>query len=166
MRLSNSYIRISYLFLLVFLVGVFSTCKKYEEGPCISFKTKKSRLTGNWEPVVFLANEIDSLLFLKADTCYGFYSFLDNNDVNQKSQIIINDPFIICHEYGAWSFINQKEILRINFKDAARISILGPYGAKEDIDWKIERLTNEDLWLKVEYHGINYEVKFKKTKEL
>jgi len=36
------------IFLFLTFAFVFGSCKKYDEGPKISFRTKKSRVVGNW----------------------------------------------------------------------------------------------------------------------
>ena len=65
-----------YILLFLFLSFCFVACKKYEDGTCISLRTKKARVTGVWEPEVFLVNGVDSVNELKADTCYGTYNIL------------------------------------------------------------------------------------------
>jgi hypothetical protein len=47
------------LFTCVFFVSFFA-CKKYEEGPHLSFRTARHRLVNNWEVSQLLVNNNDS----------------------------------------------------------------------------------------------------------
>lgn len=64
--------------LLLLLIITFSGCKKYEEGPTISFRSKKSRIVGNWNVEVYANN------FNLRGTSY-------------------NDQYFICH--SGFSFL-------------------------------------------------------------
>lgn len=102
----------------------FSSCKKYEDGPTLSLRTKKSRITGEWEVVRIgtqsfpyggysLEMEFDKDGDLEFKYSYGSYSYSYN---------------------GEWEFSGDKEELEITIDNqVTKLEIL--------------RLTNKELWL-------------------
>ncbi|MDD4149455.1 MAG: hypothetical protein PHE33_05450 [Bacteroidales bacterium] len=49
-----------FILILVMFGLTFSSCKKYEDGPAISFKSKNARLTGEWKLVAYSNEETSS----------------------------------------------------------------------------------------------------------
>lgn len=116
----------STLFLAATIITVlnFSSCSKYEEGPKFSLRTKKARLTGEWE-VVRIGNETYpqngyslEMTFekdgdFKYSYTYGSYSYSTNGD---------------------WEFASDKEELDITVENQVET-------------FEILRLKNDELWL-------------------
>ena len=153
-----------YTLLFLFLSFCFADCKKYEDGPCISLRTKTARLTGIWEPEMFLVNGIDSIDKLKADTCYAPYIFnkkAENGDDRLVMTSSIYRPG--CWKSGIWLFKEHKKKLLTEFRGTSgKNTIIGPYGLDNvELEWDILRLTNAELWLKINYLGVEYECHFK-----
>lgn len=46
---------------MVIVALTFSECKKYDEGPGISFRSKQHRVQGEWDITSFTINDIDAL---------------------------------------------------------------------------------------------------------
>ena len=59
--------------MIIFIAPLYQSCKKYDEGPAISLRSKKNRLTGEWEVTKYLKNQEDYLT-KKIDPCYYYYS--------------------------------------------------------------------------------------------
>jgi len=85
------------------------SCKKYEEGPGISLKSKKGRITGVWKSTKDV--DIDGKVYLT-----------DANDkatmeIKKDGTLIINsnDPTFPFSFSGTWAFANKKEFIEIKF---------------------------------------------------
>lgn len=110
----------------------FNSCKKYEDGPGFSLRSKKWRLTGGeWEVV-------------KATTSNG-QSYLGDYDV--EVEFDKDGDFTMSFKYsyygqsysyeGEWEFSSDKEEIEIDiFEDQTQ--------------WEIKRLTNKELWFEDE----------------
>jgi hypothetical protein len=124
-----------YFVLPVMVISIFcSSCRKYEEGPDISLKSKKNRLFGYWHMVKWTKNEVEQTSQLQFQHKFGFakdgtyyYSFYD-----PLSAYTINFT-------GTWEFREQKKQLMLGLKD--------PINGMEYQVWDIIRLTSKDLWL-------------------
>ena len=106
-----------------------ASCKKYDEGPLISLKTKKGRLTGKW--------------ILVGGDVY-------NPGLNQTFEFTKNGYFISedcsgwwgCYlRYGEWEWVNQKEKIEITWKSV---------NIGNKTEYKILRLKNKELVLEDE----------------
>ena len=72
------------LLFIVFGLITFSSCSKYEEGPGISLRTKKSRVVGEWQVTTFKINGADYLNQTYSDVfnCSSGSSFTYTNTGN------------------------------------------------------------------------------------
>lgn len=112
---------------LITALSLFS-CKKYEEGPELSLRSKTNRLSGNWEVV-----KIDGYR-LSSDGSLVLIDFEQNGDFSMLSSF--NDGFgnfSNFREVGEWEWENRKEEVEIQ-------------GSTFREDWEIIRLTNRELW--------------------
>ena len=104
------------------MVGTYS-CKKYEEGPAISLRTKTKRLTGEWKLDKATQDGIDIINSLpKLEQTFekdGAYSMLNNAT-----------PFP-----GTWEFDDKKENILLKLDGSSDIEKV-----------KIIRLKNDELW--------------------
>jgi hypothetical protein len=123
------YIRTSKKLILALVIAIMlniSSCKKYEEGPGFSLKSKIARLTGEWEVV-----EIDKI------------------DIPADEKIILefekDGDFKFAYEYyynsysykGNWEWASDKESLNIDMDG-------------DIVKWDILKLTNKELWFENE----------------
>ena len=108
----------------------YSNCKKYEDGPKFSLKTKKTRLTGEWE-VVYINGESP------------------DNDAELIMEFEKDGDFVMSYEYdygtysysysykGEWEWKDDKERIEIDVNNTK-------------IEFEILRLTNDELWFEDE----------------
>ena len=113
----------NYLFLSIAVIIslAITSCGKYEDGPGFSLLTKTARMTNKWE-----------LKSVDGETIPAGEAVLDLK--KDGSMSINEDGYIID---GSWEFSSDKEDLRL--------SIFG-----DEVDLKIRRLTNKELWLENE----------------
>ena len=63
--------------IIIVITILFSGCRKYEEGPLISFRSVVHRIEGNWQVTEYISNGIDSLQYY-------------NDSISCKMEIIFN----------------------------------------------------------------------------
>lgn len=126
-------------FLIISLITL-SSCKKYEEGPAFSLRTKKARLSNAWltektidsngNEKVFCDKDRDALttVFFKD----GRYSFR----YETSFFLILND--------GKWAFTDDKEHVVISVE------------GEPDVEWEIIKLKNKSIALKKEDGTTHY----------
>ena len=113
----------NYLFLSIAVIIslAITSCGKYEDGPGFSLLSKTARMTNKWE-----------LKSVDGETIPAGEAVLD---LKKDGSFSINEDGYIID--GSWEFSNDKEDLRL--------SIFG-----DEVDLKIRRLTNKELWLENE----------------
>lgn len=129
--------KIADLIILIFcLIICVSGCRKYEEGPDISFRSKKNRLFGYWTLEKSILNGVEQTGEYQFNKKFGFakdgtyyYSFFD-----PPSGYTINFT-------GTWEFRLQKEQMVLGLDD--------PINGMEYQVWDIIRLTSKELWLEM-----------------
>lgn len=115
----------------IFLIGgtlIIGACKKYDEGPYVSLRTKKERVTNEWK--VEEATGDDG-----SDNTSNYdgqiWEFTDDNDYRFRA-----DSSSSSWE-GKWNFENDKEELNIS----------GGVFVPHKGEYEILRLKEEELWL-------------------
>ena len=113
----------NYLFLSIAVIIslAITSCGKYEDGPGFSLLSKTARMTNKWE-----------LKSVDGETIPAGEAVLD---LKKDGSFSINEDGYIID--GSWEFSNDKEDLSLTF-----------FG--QEIDLKIRRLTNKELWLENE----------------
>ena len=112
----------NYLFLSIAVIIslAITSCGKYEDGPGFSLLSKTARMTNTWE-LKSVDGEVEAGLVVL--------------DLKKDGSMSINEDGYIID--GSWEFSYDKEDLRL--------SIFG-----DEVDLKIRRLTNKELWLENE----------------
>ncbi|MEZ5047054.1 MAG: hypothetical protein R2831_08675 [Chitinophagaceae bacterium] len=124
---------------IVILVAItsFVACRKYEEGPNISFRTKNARITNNWRIESALVQGVEkSLDPYYAKQKHYFYS-------NGDYVVTIIDAVTLEAEnlQGNWTFFdNDKKVA---------LTIRKPITQKDSTtEYHILKLYNKQLWLR------------------
>ena len=125
--------------LIVGLVLTFAACK-YEEGPNLSLRSKKARVAGNWYYYEYIENgkttesnedEKDLHWEFKKDGAFKL-----QRSSNQSDE-------------GNWEFDDDKDSLIINFNAGGRVA------------YKIIKLKNKEMWLRIKGISSDIELHFK-----
>lgn len=157
------------IFITIILV-FFTGCKKYPEGPNLSFRSAVKRISGVWDVETFYVNDINLTENFKSNKHYTELvivtedclkpSFLDFDimEINNGS------PYLNYSYY--WDFTNDKKNIICEYAnecqsiDTLNINFnIDLFIDKIDIEWQILRLTQNELWLKTEYNNNNYLLK-------
>lgn len=97
-------------FLILLFSVLLSSCGKYEEGPNISLRTKRARLSGTWK---MNAEYVNGALISNNDKLFTIEFDKDNSFLlTEKS---IQSGQTIMTNRGNYEFIKKKEFLRMNF---------------------------------------------------
>jgi len=130
--------------LFLFSIGtalLVSSCF-YQEGPVVSFLTKKQRITNKWQYQEAILNNLDI-----TDRQGNLFMELDD-DQNYTRQYIVTDTStmqdVVVNEIGRWDFDPvSKAILNLRTVDTLTLE---PGDASR---WQILRLTEDELWLQL-----------------
>ncbi len=154
------------IILTLIILIPFSACKKYEEGPHISLRSKKERLIGYWGIKTYLINNIDSTQLFKEKL--GNFSISTSQE---GAYAVIYNTFCsgggLINLGGKWDFTNKKEELLIDiertttsysYKDT--IVSFGPFKASGSCLWTIKKLKQEELIIENQTDNKNYRLEF------
>ncbi|MCS7029663.1 MAG: hypothetical protein NZ519_12955 [Bacteroidia bacterium] len=137
-------IKVLTLLLLVAVSAVtFTSCKKYEEGPAISLRSKKARVVGKWkvEKAMENGNDVTSIVNMLSP----IYEYKKNGD------LVLTMSFlgVTQTETHKWEFDDDKESIIITYTNTT---------PNEKEEWKILRLKNKEMWLKHTHDGDTVEL--------
>ncbi|RLD41838.1 MAG: hypothetical protein DRI86_12700 [Bacteroidetes bacterium] len=117
------------IFSIAVIMLTFSSCKKYEDGPLISLRSKTARLTGEWKIVETTSTEA----LIKELT----FEFKKDGDFSMTVPYTYTGESFAVTVDGKWEWIDSKESLKIEVED-------------NETEWEILRLTNSEFWFKDE----------------
>lgn len=144
---------IAFLTLILFLFNV--ACKKYEEGPCISFKSKESRLTGRYNVKYYKINDADSTSYFNNEENTG--TIYIGSDNESEMGPIIDFYFVNCIISGNWAWRDNKRQIRVSHKLYWSLdTVIGPIGGNNIVIWDILKLTDTELVLETNYNNKKY----------
>jgi len=169
--------------LLLSIAFIPFSCKKYDDGPFISFRSVTKRLLGEWEVKQFLKGGDDLSQFYK-DSCGCDLEFVFEPVISMGTDeqfIILNcveNGWNFVHhdslgvdrfEYalGRWYFSEDKKMLvtRMGLKNDSRFR-WGMYpltiSKDNETSFEIRRLTNKELWLRLDDSNNVYNIKLEK----
>lgn len=112
---------------------IFSGCKKYEEGPMISLRTKKARMINEWK----LEKSIDGQTGTET-TCNSNCTVME---FKEDGTIVVNG---VSWSGVKWEFSDDKE----------KLAFITTIGSITTTSYStILRLKNDELWLKDDSDG-------------
>jgi hypothetical protein len=153
-------------FYLLFLLPLcFVSCKKYEDGPAISFRSVEKRLAGKWRLTDILYNDKDISVAYYASH-FDLYPYNIYSDWSHQTFISIthNDNVIIAS--SILSLNKRKTIMSFAMVTQdyygdignAIFTIIPPLETQNE--WKILRLKNDEFWIRTNFDSNNYELHF------
>lgn len=122
---------------------IFSSCKKYEEGPTFSLLTKKARLVNTWKIDKVLINGVEQA----KESSWDNTSYEITKD--GKYKITTETVLGTATTEGEWEFDDSKEHIITTFSTTA-----GSITISDKDTTKIVRLKNKELWTEDEDGGI------------
>jgi hypothetical protein len=148
------------IFVLLIIAAFLGSCQSYEDGPLISFRSAKNRITGTWEIDKFYIDSIDSTDYYHTKLGCEL-EFTD--ELYTTSDEIWTIKLINCNNTsndfkGLWEFSgDSKEIITICFaNDSNFTNIVGTFEPGLGTYWKISRLTNNEFNLSTDAWDFNW----------
>ncbi len=121
------------LFTGLFIAAGLTSCSKYEDGPALSLRSKKERISNTWKIEKAFRSGED----VTADYDQYVLTLTKDGDARLVA-IYTSGAFTFEYETnGTWKFENSKEVLVLDFEDN---------GA--DRKYQILRLKEDELWLR------------------
>jgi hypothetical protein len=160
-----------WLFGLTILFAIFTmvACGRYEEGPCISFRSVKSRLEGQYIVTYFEKNNQDVLPEWKEK--YDWKISFGNDRESEEYNFFINGKYLIDSNFvyptqpGNYDLpVGKSEISFWFYKPSHLYPEYGlyPFVQNQTIVVQITRLTNNELWITHESGNDFYEIHLEK----
>lgn len=118
-------IKTSLFFLSLILIVSLSSCKKYENGPSLSFRSRTARLENNWKVASYTINGID---FTTALTSINYTESYDKDGNYAYSSSVDSGS-------GKWAFQSDDEQIK-------RSGVSG----QSSVDLFILKLKVRDFW--------------------
>ncbi len=120
------------------MIGLmFMSCKRYEDGPLISFRPAESRVENDWSASLIARNEItETQFYCRFDLSLG------ENKGFDWSVLAANMPDTETEVYqGTWSLIDKQQI-RLDFNVDS-----SPSPNIETLLMDISRLKEKEMWV-------------------
>ena len=123
------------LSLILLPAFLFFGCKKYEEGPGFSLRSKKERVSNDWKASAFTENGVDKLAEFNAEYQNGKFTIAKTgNFIFTFKQFGITDTELS----GKWYFNDDKT--KLLFNQTLPIT--------DNWSWDILKLKERELWIK------------------
>jgi len=142
------------MLLLVFFACIFSTCKKYSEGPSISLRSKNQRVVGVWDIKKYLVDGADSTINKFPSTNCNVHFYIDARSLKGHLFGSSCGYMLGYPQSGYWEFSNHNNSITLH--DA--IGVYGPFFLSSVIAWNITELKYEEMHLQTEFNSKKYEV--------
>lgn len=146
----RNVMRLTGIVLAIALVFSLDSCKKYEDGPLLSFRSKQERVVNSWKLEKYLNNDIDKTAELTVTNYKEFYNADGSckRTFNDSSGDFVDQP-------GTWAFNSDKTEININGIGSVELSqSLGTVSASAI---KILRLKEKEFWYSFENGGSRHE---------
>lgn len=153
--------------LLLILIFVFASgcIDEYDDGPFISLRSHYGRLKGTWDLEVLNVGGIDSTAYAKTQSCYAKLDFTDEDDTyfgTGEKIIHTSGTSDSCSAMGGYKLTDGSDNLTLIMGQIDNYIPIGPYRVNERIKWSINKLSGSQLWLEVNYNGMNCSMHLKK----
>lgn len=145
--------------LLLILASITEGCKKYEDGPWISFRSPIKRLYGTYTLTTYTVDGVDSLNSLYDSLSLSFQFFY--NDIDEVN-ICLNDgkrkDGLGCALIWSWELINNNKIFKVLSSSCS--ASVGPFKTDVEPEWEILKLKNNNIYLITIYNDKEYYIEF------
>ena len=146
--------------LLLVITAITAGCKKYPDGPLISFRSAEKRLYGTSKLTTYTVNGVDSLSLYYDSLCLNFRFWY--NDVSYHNDCNIEGrrkDGNLCILIWTWDLINSNKILKVTSSGGGLGT--GPFGNNKTPEWEILELKWNDIKMQTNYNGKEYYIELK-----
>ncbi|MEO8151064.1 MAG: hypothetical protein ABI723_25750 [Bacteroidia bacterium] len=117
------------------IVITLSSCKKYEDGPLISLRSREERVANNWRIEKAMDNGND----ITSDIDNYHVSFTKGGEATLTAKYNFLGVTYTFSTHGTWSFENKDEKIKVDYEDD-----------NADATYLILRLKEKELWVREE----------------
>jgi hypothetical protein len=114
--------------LLSAAIVLLAGCRKYDEGPAFSIRSKKERLANLWEIEKYFVNGEDKTATV--DTMFLTFEFRKNGEYQEQ----MAHHYMYYIDNGSWKFTEDKKNVDI-------------YRSNDTMRWHITKLEEDRLWV-------------------
>jgi hypothetical protein len=140
------------IFVCAFLTAIIlPSCKKYEEGPLISFRSAKNRLYGDYTLTKYTIDGIDSLQQMKDR--FGLSFHFHYQDYYKEDRLTIDGPGISNTFLSIYTLINNNKCINVRY---GLKMLTGQIAGFQELDFTILKLKNKDIHLKTSFNNKEY----------
>jgi len=157
-----NFIKNKVLYVMLFVSFCNFGCK-YDEGPAISFKDAKYRVTGTYKLDHFYVNDTDTASYYNSLMCNSGFAFSIEGSDRQtfiRAAMPIYIPQCLYNFQAQWVLNDHNNILTIS--RGLDIPIVGPWGQFDEFDWNIIKLTDHEMHIGGKSYDTTYRLEFKK----
>lgn len=140
--------RLALLTLIALTTTVIPACKKYEDGPYISFVSRKERVVNAWMVDKVFKNDEEITGAYKNEYPNLKWVFSGNGDVVRTYDVL----GISTSAIGRWGLRSADEELYFTLNNIA--------GEETEYIWTIQKLMQEDFWVSYVEGKDTYEYRF------
>jgi hypothetical protein len=138
--------------IFLFLGVFFSSCKKYPEGPCISFRSAKDRVYSFKYMKSYTVDGVDSIGYLaQGQIIMADFYYNDNDEVDYFEMKGPKKDGSDFQWYWEWNLDDHNRILVM--KGPISHSPLGIFGSYTEVRWNILKLTNSEIKMETTFDG-------------
>jgi hypothetical protein len=130
--------------LLFYTLLAGSACKKYEDGPYLSFKSREERISNTWKVDKVLINDEEITSSTNLEFKNLKWTFSTNGNVT-RSIDVNGQPFTVT---GQWALQSNDEEIRI---------VINSQLYSEDSVWVILKLMEDEFWVLFVVNSDTYE---------
>lgn len=125
---------------------LFTSCRKYADGPTISFRSKEERIANNWAATFVFRNNIDETARYES---FNFTFIKSGAFTWTVKPAGATEPVILT---GTWELASVKEQIKLTYFDAASAEVRLLY-------MDILKLYEDEIWLGFISEGDQYDLK-------
>lgn len=142
----NKMLKSKYILNAIVILSLFLGGCKYDDGPAISFITKKERVSNIWKPVYFEDNHPEATGYpVRLEDFYKFKLIITlTKSGDAELKYFSEQEEKVKYEFGTWTFQNKNRVLFFNWKD--KIEVL-PVVFESYPAWNIKMLREDELQL-------------------
>lgn len=154
------------ILILIVITALIAGCKKYPDGPLISFRTAKGRLYGYHTLTKYTVNGVDSLSRYQDSLCTNFHFYYNEDDGNNYCSMAGRNSFdnYISEFYWIWELEDNNKVLKVTTvgENPPRYGGTGPFKNNVLPEWKILKLKASDIIMTTTYNGNEYLIELTK----
>jgi hypothetical protein len=168
--------RIVTIFTVLAIAILFSSCMKFEDGPCISFRSKDSRWQGEWLLKYWTVDGVDSLQywndFFRGECDFKFYPCENDYPYHCNYDIHWGSTDSIFYNFSGYDLgFNDVYFVSAGIaEDPASAAfplwfMRYPMPRNNLVEWTVTRLKYDEMWIEMDVNNKHYELHLENIKK-